>query len=150
MLAARAVFAVNLARGTDTLQLRARGLAFVVLALLLGPGLLANVVLKDNWGRARPSHLVEFGGKSTFSPPLLLSDQCDHNCAFVAGDAAAGFFLLSFALLARRRRALAIAGALGVGAALGVVRIIQGGHFLSDVVFAGLFIGGVRWPPPWP
>ncbi len=145
MLAALGVFAVNLARGTDTLQLRARGLAFVVLALLLGPGLLANVVLKDNWGRARPSHLVEFGGKSTFSPPLLLSDQCDHNCAFVAGDAAAGFFLLSFALLARRRRALAIAGALGVGAALGVVRIIQGGHFLSDVVFAGLFVGGLVW-----
>src|SRR6185369_16911423 len=103
-----------------------RGMAFVVLALALGPGLLANVVLKDNWGRARPAHVVEFGGKSRFTPPLLVADQCGHNCAFVAGDAAAGFFLLSFALLARRRRALAIAGALGIGAALGVVRVVQG------------------------
>jgi len=48
MLAALGVFAVNIARDTDILQLRARGLAFVVLALLLGPGVLANVVLKDN------------------------------------------------------------------------------------------------------
>ncbi|MBI3515956.1 MAG: phosphatase PAP2 family protein, partial [Proteobacteria bacterium] len=145
MLAALGLFIGNLVRGTDMLQLRARGLGFVVLALLLGPGLLANVVLKDNWGRARPSHLVEFGGKSAFTPPLLLSDACDHNCAFVAGDAAAGYFLLAFALLARRRRKLAIAGALAVGTALGAVRVIQGGHFLSDVVFAGLFVGGLIW-----
>src|SRR5205807_2428943 len=67
------------------------------------------------------------------------------NCAFVAGDAAAGYFLLAFALLARRRRALAIAGALAAGTALGAVRVIQGGHFLSDVVFAGWFVGGVVW-----
>jgi lipid A 4'-phosphatase len=145
MVGAAIVFALNLKRGTDVLQLRARGLVFVVLALLLGPGLLANVVLKDNWGRARPSHLIEFGGKSTFSPALIVSDQCKHNCAFVAGDAAAGFFLLAFALLARRHRTLAIGGALGAGAALGAVRIVQGGHFLSDVVFAGLFVGGLVW-----
>ena len=145
MLAALGLFAVNLVRGTAILQLRTRGLSFVVLALLLGPGLLANVVLKDNWGRARPSHLVEFGGKSAFTPPLLLSDACDHNCAFVAGDAAAGYFLLAFALLARRRRPLAIAGALAAGTALGAVRVVQGGHFLSDVVFAGVFVGGLIW-----
>jgi lipid A 4'-phosphatase len=145
MAAAAIVFVANLARGTDVLQLRGRGMSFVVLALLLGPGLLANVVLKDNWGRARPAHLVAFGGKSTFSPPLILSDACDHNCAFVAGDAAAGFFLLAFALLARRRRTPAIWGALAVGTGLGAVRVIQGGHFLSDVVFAGLFVGGLTW-----
>jgi len=145
MVAAACLFVVNLIRGTDMLQLRARGLVFVCLALLLGPGLLANVVLKDHWGRARPSHVTEFGGPSRFTPPLLLADQCDHNCSFVAGDAAAGFFLLSFALLARRRRALAIAGALAAGSALGVVRIIQGGHFLSDVVFAALLVGGLTW-----
>ncbi|HUA53242.1 MAG TPA: phosphatase PAP2 family protein [Candidatus Sulfotelmatobacter sp.] len=136
---------VNLVRGTDVLQMRARGFAFVVLALLLGPGLLANVVLKDHWGRARPAHVVEFGGTMTFSPALLPVDACDHNCSFVAGDAAAGYFLLAFALLARRRRALAVAGALAIGSGLGAVRVIQGGHFLSDVVFAGLFVGGLTW-----
>jgi lipid A 4'-phosphatase len=145
MLAAAIVFAVNLARGSDIMQLRTRGMVFVTLALLLGPGLLANVVLKDHWGRARPAHVTEFGGPSRFTPPLLIADQCDHNCSFVAGDAAAGYFLLAFALLARKRRALAIAGALAAGSALGGVRIIQGGHFLSDVVFAGLLVGGLTW-----
>jgi lipid A 4'-phosphatase len=145
MAAAAIVFAVNLVRGTDALQLRARGLMFVVLALLLGPGLLANVVLKDHWGRARPAHLVEFGGVSAFSPALVPAQACDHNCAFVAGDAAAGYFLLAFALLARRRRRLVIAGALAAGTALGAVRVIQGGHFVSDVVFAGWFVGGLTW-----
>ena len=139
------LFAINLMRGTDVLQMRARGLAFVIFALLLGPGLLANVVLKDHWGRARPAHIVEFGGPRAFSPALLPADQCDHNCSFVAGDAAAGYFLLAFALLARRRRVLAVTGALAVGSALGAVRVIQGGHFLSDVAFAGLFVGGLTW-----
>jgi membrane-associated phospholipid phosphatase len=145
MVATACVFVANLARGSDVLQLRTRGMVFVTLALLLGPGLLANVVLKDHWGRARPAHVVEFGGPSRFTPPLLIADQCDHNCSFVAGDAAAGYFLLALALLARRRRAPAIAGALAAGSALGVVRIIQGGHFLSDVVFAGLLVGGLTW-----
>lgn len=158
MLAATGLFAANLIRGTNHLQLRLRGMVFVLLALALGPGVLANVVLKDNWGRARPSHLVEFGGQSRFTPPLVVSDQCDHNCSFVAGDASAGFFLLAFALLARRHRGLAIAGALAVGIGLGMVRVIQGGHFLSDVLFAGWFVGGLVWllhglimsPDGWP
>lgn len=145
MAVAVLLYAVNLMRGTDLLQLRGRGLLFVTLALLLGPGLLANVVLKDHWGRARPAHVTEFGGASAFTPALIPSTACDHNCAFVAGDAAAGYFLLAFALLARRHRAAAIAGALAIGTGLGVVRVIQGGHFLSDVVFAGLFVGGLTW-----
>ena len=33
----------------------------------------------------------------------------------------------------------AVAAAMGVGAATGVLRMAFGGHFLSDVVFAALF-----------
>ncbi|KJV10113.1 hypothetical protein VZ95_07070, partial [Elstera litoralis] len=68
-----------------------REAAFLLLAVGLGPGLLANTILKDNWGRARPSHLSEFGGTKSFSPPLIPADQCPKNCAFVSGDAAGGF-----------------------------------------------------------
>ena len=39
-----------------------RAAVFLVLSLLLGPGLLVNVILKDNWGRPRPGSVVEFGG----------------------------------------------------------------------------------------
>ncbi len=127
-------------------RLPGRHALFLILAVALGPGLLANTLLKDNWGRARPSHLVEFGGSRQFSPPLIPADQCPKNCAFVSGDAAGGFAFLAPALLAPlawRRRA--VQAALAAGALFGANRILQGGHFFSDVVFAGFFVGGLIW-----
>jgi lipid A 4'-phosphatase len=118
--------------------------AYLLLSLALGPGLIVNVLLKDNWGRARPSHLVEFGGKSRYTSPLLPTDQCLDNCSFSSGHAALAFWLVSFALLAPpawRGRAMAVA--LGFGLAVGLVRIAQGGHFLSDVAFSGAIVTAV-------
>ncbi len=120
-------------------RITTRDMLFVLLAFALGPGLLVNTGLKDHWGRARPGQLAVFGGTSRFTPPLTVSDQCEHNCSFVAGDPSVGFALLAPALLWRRRRlGTVLAVASGVG--LGVIRIMQGGHFLSDVVFCGLFV----------
>lgn len=130
------VYAINRWRGTELLNLRTRGLVFVLLCLALGPGLLVNVVLKDHWGRARPTQIEAFGGSRTYSPPLILADQCDRNCSFVAGDPSAGFFYLSFAMLAGSVPAAIAASALGLG--IGVLRMGEGGHFLSDVLFCGL------------
>ncbi len=115
---------------------------FLLLALLAGPVLMANVVLKDNWHRARPVQVEEFGGASRFTPPLVMSDakQCDRNCAFVCGDASAGFFLTAFAYVAQRRRRAIFWAGIGAGALTGLVRIGQGAHFFSDVVFAGALI----------
>jgi lipid A 4'-phosphatase len=113
---------------------------FLALALALGPGLVANVLFKETWDRARPFQVEEFGGWLEFTPPLVLSDQCHHNCSFVSGDAAAGFFLHSFAYVARRRRRVIFYGGLGVGLLVGVMRIAQGAHFLSDVLYAGAFM----------
>lgn len=127
-----------------------REAAFLLLAVGLGPGLLANTILKDNWGRARPSHTLEFGGTKSFTPPLIPADQCPKNCAFVSGDAAGGFAFLAPALLvplAWRRRA--VGAALATGALFGANRILQGGHFLSDVLFAGFFVGGLIWALHW-
>ncbi len=120
----------------------------VVASLALGPGLVVNVILKDNWGRARPSTIAEFnaGHQPTLrhSPPLVMSDQCPDNCSFPSGHAALGFWTVSFALLAplRRRRA-AMTAAIGFGLAMGAVRIAQGGHFLSDVAFSGVIVVGM-------
>src|SRR5690606_38611793 len=79
---------------------------FLFLALAIGPGLVANTVFKDHWGRARPREITQFGGEAHFSPPLVLSDQCRRNCSFVAGDPTVGWYATSFAYLApvRRRR----------------------------------------------
>ncbi len=145
------------------LWVRPRVIAFIALSLALGPGLIVNTLLKDNVGRARPFMVAEFGGAKIFSPALVPSDQCPKNCSFVSGHAAATFFLVTFAFLVRapRRRRLAMAGAIALGAASGLGRIALGAHFLSDVVFAGLIVYAVAWAlhefllvrdlkfPPW-
>jgi len=125
--------ASRLWRGRAEAGLRRR-LVFLLLVLLLGPGLLVNVVFKGEWGRARPHQVVEFGGQQAFTPALLPADQCERNCSFVSGHASMGFYLIALAWVFRDRRWL-WAGIL-LGAYVGLGRMAQGGHFLSDVVFA--------------
>jgi lipid A 4'-phosphatase len=128
-----------------------RAVAYLVLALAIGPGFLANTVLKDHWGRARPSQVTEFGGAKNFTPALdppifEPAVQCERNCSFVSGHAALGFYLVSFAFLVPLpRRRYAIAAALALGGLFGIARIAQGGHFLSDVVFAGILVFATSW-----
>jgi lipid A 4'-phosphatase len=123
-----------------------RIMLYLALSLAIGPGLIVNLLFKDNWGRARPTTIVEFGGKLTFTPPFVISDQCIDNCSFVSGHAALAFWLFALALLAPApwRRAACLATLL-FGYAVGFVRIVQGAHFYSDVVTAGLITMGTCW-----
>jgi lipid A 4'-phosphatase len=107
---------------------------FLLIALILGPGLVVNQVFKENWGRARPREVQEFGGINRYSPPLTLSKECDGNCSFVSGHAAGAFFILSLSWVFRQKRWLLLG--LFLGALVGTGRVLQGGHFVSDVVFA--------------
>lgn len=134
-------------RGRPVARISPRIAVFVVAALALGPGLVVNTVLKDNWGRPRPSTIAEFHGPNQYVPPLLPSDQCQDNCSFPSGHAALGFWVVAFAFLAPPRwRRPALAAAVVFGSFVGGVRIAQGGHFLSDVVFSGaIVIGLTRW-----
>jgi lipid A 4'-phosphatase len=122
-----------------------RALLFVLLAFVVGPGLVVNVVFKDQWGRARPRDVVEFGGERQFTPAVVISDQCERNCSFTAGHPSAVFALVAFAFLATRRRKAAIAAAIMAGSLVGLGRILQGGHFLSDVIFSGVFVVAIAW-----
>lgn len=120
----------------------ARHYAFLLGALVLGPGLIANGLFKENWGRARPRQVTEFGGTADFSAPLVIADQCSSNCSFVSGDASMGFYFLALALVTpKKTRRLAILAALAFGLFIGFIRVLQGAHFFSDVVFAGVFVG---------
>jgi lipid A 4'-phosphatase len=120
---------------------------YLLLSLAIGPGLIANVILKDHWGRARPSQVTLFGGSAHFTPALIPADQCDHNCSFVSGHGSMAFALIAFAFLVQepRRRRWAIRSALAFGVLVGFVRIAQGAHFLSDTVFAAFFMIGSAW-----
>jgi lipid A 4'-phosphatase len=142
-----ALYLASLLRGRPVARIDGRAAAFLLLALGLGPGLLVNTVLKDHWGRARPSQVTEFGGSKPFTPAPLPAANCRRNCSFPAGHPAIGFYLVSFAFLVRdrRRRRAAEAAAIAAGAVIGLARLVQGGHFLSDVVFSGLLVSGVSW-----
>lgn len=127
----------------------ARVWGFVAALYLLGPILLVDRGLKEHWGRARPANVAPFGGPAEFTPALVPSDQCTANCAFVSGEGSAAV-ALAVAMLAvgppiRRRlgpRGLRVwygaAGLIAAGTLL--QRIATGRHFLSDSVFATIFV----------
>lgn len=111
-----------------------RGSAFMLAVLLLGPGLVVNGVLKEQVGRARPDQVAPFGGEDTFTRAFVVTDQCESNCAFTSGHASIGFYFLAIGFLFRRPPAM-LPG-IALGALLGGLRIVQGRHYLSDVVFS--------------
>ncbi len=78
---------------------------YLFLVLIIGAGLIVNVMFKDNFGRARPRDIVEFGGSAQFTPAFVVSSACDRNCSFSSGDSAGAFFSLAFILAFRRKRA---------------------------------------------
>lgn len=133
-------------RARDPEKWRARRPAalFLALALLLGPGLMVNLVFKDQWGRARPRQVEEFGGAARFTPAWVMTDQCERNCSFVSGDASLGYVLIAIAFVSRRPRFWLITG-LAAGTALGLMRMGQGGHFLSDVIFSFYAVYFTAW-----
>src|SRR5437773_5315084 len=65
-----------------------RAVVLMIVTLALAPGLLANVILKDHWGRPRPIDVTEFGGTSRFVPWWDPRGSCPKNCSFIAGDPA--------------------------------------------------------------
>lgn len=135
------LIAANYLRKGRKHWLTVREATYILLVLALGPGLVVNVIFKDHWGRARPIKVQEFGGTAIYSPPLIMSDQCDKNCSFVAGHPSVAFFLAAFSMLFAKGwvRTSIYSAAVCFGLFVGYVRIVQGGHFFSDVLFSGIF-----------
>jgi membrane-associated PAP2 superfamily phosphatase len=126
------------ARRQPSVTLKRAGL-MILLALILGPLLLTNGVFKGYYGRPRPVQVEEFRGNRPFQPVLLPSFNTKEN-SFPSGHAAAGFALMLPFFVLRKRHpywaATALAGGLAWGGVMGSVRIVQGGHFFSDVIWA--------------
>lgn len=112
-------------------------LAFVVLAGALGPGLVVNNGFKENWQRARPYQVQEFGGPQQFTRAAVMTDQCNNNCSFVSGHVACGFFAVSMMLVLRRRKVAWAVGGVAAGWVIGFARMSDHAHWLSDVLWAG-------------
>ena len=121
---------------------------YLVLVMVIGPGIFVNAIFKDHFGRPRPAQLVEFGGELEYLP-IFTPGIAGQGKSFPSGHASMGFYLsaLYFVYFYRnRRRAYIWLGiGLGFGALMGVTRIVQGGHFISDVFWSGAFVYLTAW-----
>lgn len=138
--------AIKWVRPRRALLLPGRAIVLMIVTLALGPGLLVNVVLKDNSGRPRPQYVTQFGGNEPMRAWWDLRGDCDKNCSFVAGESSGAFWTMAGAAVAPPHwRAAAYGAGLTFGAAVGVLRISAGGHFFTDVVFGGIVVFLVIW-----
>jgi membrane-associated PAP2 superfamily phosphatase len=141
-----AALAIKLLLPFTRMLMSGRAVVFLIATLILGPGLFVNVTMKDYWPRSRPIDVPEFNGSERFVPWWDPRGVCPKNCSFVAGESAGAFWTLAPAALAPLPwRPLAYAAAVSFGAAVGALRIVFGGHFFTDVVFAGVFIFLIVW-----
>lgn len=116
---------------------------FFISLMLLAPGLIINTALKQQWGRPRPRQVVEFGGMERFEPVLTI-DHSSTGESFPCGHASVGFVLIAPYYLLRRKNLLLAVSCFSFGmlygSMIGLARIIQGGHFLSDVIWAACIV----------
>jgi lipid A 4'-phosphatase len=124
---------------------------FMVASFMVGPIGFVNGILKTYWGRARPADVEYFGGDKTFTPPMVITDQCETNCSFVSGEAstiATAIIVLAIVLWANmtaRWRAISLYVVLPMSLFGVALRIITGRHFLSDTIFGALYCALIIW-----
>lgn len=115
---------------------------FLGLVMILGPGLVVNTAFKHYWGRPRPRQIQDFGGTQQYLP-VLQKGISGEGKSFPSGHASVAFYLFTpFFFVRRNAKGWALFFLfLGVsyGILMGLTRMVQGGHFPSDVVWAGGF-----------
>jgi membrane-associated PAP2 superfamily phosphatase len=116
---------------------------FFILLLIVGPGLVVNVIFKDHWGRPRPLEVEAFAGKQSFLS-VWEPGVGGQGKSFPSGHSSMGFYLFApFFLLPRTKNKQAIfflGLGLGYGGLIGLTRMIQGGHFASDILWSAGFV----------
>jgi len=125
------IYLYNKITKKQILNINAKALLYILLTLGIAPGLVVNTTLKENWGRARPAQIKEFGGTKKFTPAFVISNQDGYS--FSSGHTAAAFSLIGFALLFRKYKFL-MPLILIYATCVSIARMGAGGHFLSDVV----------------
>jgi lipid A 4'-phosphatase len=133
MLSVVLVYAWNRLLRQCVLNIDGRRVLYLLFVLIIGAGLIVNAGFKNNFGRARPRDVVEFGGSRMFTPAYVVSGECRTNCSFSSGDAAAGFFTIALVMAFRGRRAYYFAAG-ALGGVISISRLAAGAHFFSDIV----------------
>jgi lipid A 4'-phosphatase len=118
-----------------------RAVVFLIATMILAPGIMANVALKEHWGRPRPIDVTQFGGNEHFVPWWDRHGDCPANCSSRQGSGLSRqlHWLLRNGVLWPMVRPLPSAWAMAA------LRMMTGGHFPSDVIFAGVFTYLIIW-----
>jgi membrane-associated PAP2 superfamily phosphatase len=111
---------------------------YVLLVVLIGPGLLVNLVVKDHWGRPRPMHIQQFGGEYQYIPPVQIGHTPDKS--FVCGHCSVGYSFFALYFLSKNYRVLYFGLTLALAWIMGFTRMTSGGHFLSDILWSGYLV----------
>ncbi len=122
-------------------KFRYKELIFILITGATTLILVVNVLLKNMWGRTRPNDILQFGGNDVFTPWYKFGDSCVSNCSFVSGDASVGFALIVLYFITKKNIYIYLSVLFGVS--LGFIRIIEGGHFLSDIIFSQIIVTGI-------
>lgn len=117
---------------------------FLVLMLVIGPGIIVNTVFKANWGRPRPREIIEYSGSETYLP-VWEKGVSGIGQSFPSGHAAIGYYLMApffvfYAMGKKRQAYFFLWGGLIYGTLMGLGRVIQGAHFASDVLWSAGFV----------
>jgi membrane-associated PAP2 superfamily phosphatase len=128
----------------------------ISLCMIIGAGLIAHTLLKEFWGRPRPRQVIEFGGKQEFRPYYVpsLKKPPEPSKSFPSGHSTCGFYFFCLYFVGKRyhSRLLTNVGlvvSLGLGILLSMARVIQGGHFMSDVIFSAFLMWETAYFMDW-
>ena len=134
---------INLINKTNPFGLNRKAIIFLIAVYALAPGIVVNSILKEHVGRPRPAHIEQYGGDMQFQAPFVISNQCASNCSFVSGHASFAFTFMVLGFFFRgSTRKIIFSSTFLFGLLVGFVRIFQGRHFFTDIVFAFFF----TWP----
>ncbi len=143
LLAIAALALISLSYWRKALYPWRKAAFFMLFVVAIGPGVLVNSTFKDHWGRPRPRDIQEFQGTENFV--LVWQKGHTEGKSFPCGHASIAFYLsIPFLFLRQRYKKWAwvffISGTL-YGLLVGYTRMLAGGHFASDVIWAA----GMVW-----
>jgi lipid A 4'-phosphatase len=136
--AALAIAAIvrKIVKPRQPMLLPSRATVLLLATLVVGPVLISNALFKENWSRPRPRAITELGGTEQFRP------WWDPRGSEVSGAVS---FLAPAVMIPAPWRYVAIGAVTAYGLAIGYIRMIAGGHFFTDVIFAASLTALVVW-----
>ena len=123
------------------IDLKPHAALYLLAVYALGPALIVNAFFKNEFHRARPRDIVEFGGDALFSNVWTVVGGCVDNCSFTSGEASAAAAILALVFVVPKSWRLTGGLVLTLFAAeVSVSRIAFGGHFLSDTLISWVVV----------